>query len=235
MATRHRDVVEADLAVGMPTEAGQLIVQGEGVAGLRAGAHDQRCHAGGQIANADHERALRGLFPRRGRRQCCWLARPLCLESCQSLARQAQALDPADAFLRFDALAVAGAGCLVSAQPGIAGVEFGSQQAEDLVLIGCAEQGAVDVQTGEVALSAEETSRELKKKIQKLPKNSDYKAVLKLFPEPRLAKKIFGTMENAHILPRSTPSLFLSDIEAIEAFPNAAPISLELYIDCNIS
>jgi nitric oxide reductase NorD protein len=56
-----------------------------------------------------------------------------------------------------------------------------------------------DVQTGKAALSEEETSRELKKKVQKLPKNSDYKAVLKLFPEPRLAKKIFGTMENARI------------------------------------
>ena len=56
-----------------------------------------------------------------------------------------------------------------------------------------------DVQTGEAALSEKETSRELKKKIQKLPKNSNYKAVLKLFPEPRLAKKIFGTMENARI------------------------------------
>lgn len=34
---------------------------------------------------------------------------------------------------------------------------------------------------------------------EKLPKGSDYHAVLKLFPEPRLAKKIFGTMENARI------------------------------------
>ena len=32
-----------------------------------------------------------------------------------------------------------------------------------------------------------------------MPKNSDYKAVLKVFPETRLAKKIFGTMENARI------------------------------------
>lgn len=32
-----------------------------------------------------------------------------------------------------------------------------------------------------------------------LPKESDYRAVLKAFPEPRLAKKIFGTMENARI------------------------------------
>jgi nitric oxide reductase activation protein len=33
----------------------------------------------------------------------------------------------------------------------------------------------------------------------KLPKDSDYREVLKVFPEPRLAKKIFGTMENARI------------------------------------
>ena len=56
-----------------------------------------------------------------------------------------------------------------------------------------------DVQQGKPALSEIETNRELKKKSQKLPKNSDYKAVLQLFPEPRLAKKIFGTMENARI------------------------------------
>jgi nitric oxide reductase activation protein len=33
----------------------------------------------------------------------------------------------------------------------------------------------------------------------RLPKDSDYREVLKAFPEPRLAKKIFGTMENARI------------------------------------
>ena len=32
-----------------------------------------------------------------------------------------------------------------------------------------------------------------------LPKGSDYREVLKVFPEPRLARKIFGTMENARI------------------------------------
>jgi len=32
-----------------------------------------------------------------------------------------------------------------------------------------------------------------------MPKDSDYRAVLQVFPEPRLAKKIFGTMENARI------------------------------------
>lgn len=33
----------------------------------------------------------------------------------------------------------------------------------------------------------------------KLPKGSDHRAVLKIFPEPRLAKRIFATMENARI------------------------------------
>ncbi|MBA3692674.1 MAG: VWA domain-containing protein [Acidobacteria bacterium] len=56
-----------------------------------------------------------------------------------------------------------------------------------------------DVQTGERALSEEETQAELKKAKKKLPKNSDYKTVLQVFPEPFLAKKIFGTMENARI------------------------------------
>ena len=32
-----------------------------------------------------------------------------------------------------------------------------------------------------------------------MPKDSDYRAVLQIFPEPRLARKIFGTMENARI------------------------------------
>jgi hypothetical protein len=36
-------------------------------------------------------------------------------------------------------------------------------------------------------------------KQKKLPKGSDYRAVLNVFPEPRLARKIFGTMENSRI------------------------------------
>ena len=56
-----------------------------------------------------------------------------------------------------------------------------------------------DVQKGERALSEEETAIELKKSKRKLPKNADYKTVLQVFPEPSLAKKIFGTMENARI------------------------------------
>ncbi|HMS40116.1 MAG TPA: VWA domain-containing protein [Pyrinomonadaceae bacterium] len=56
-----------------------------------------------------------------------------------------------------------------------------------------------DVQKGEKALSEDGIKAELKKRIKKLPKDSDYRAVLQIFPEPRLAKKIFGTMENARI------------------------------------
>jgi hypothetical protein len=56
-----------------------------------------------------------------------------------------------------------------------------------------------DVQTGEKALSEAEIRAEMKKRRKKLPKDSDYRHVLQVFPEPRLAKKIFGTMENARI------------------------------------
>jgi hypothetical protein len=56
-----------------------------------------------------------------------------------------------------------------------------------------------DVQKGERALSEEELKAESKKRRKNLPKDSDYRAVLQAFPEPRLAKKIFGTMENARI------------------------------------
>lgn len=56
-----------------------------------------------------------------------------------------------------------------------------------------------DIQKGERALSDEEIRSEIKKRRKKLPKNSDYRAVLQIFPEPRLAKRIFGTMENARI------------------------------------
>jgi nitric oxide reductase NorD protein len=56
-----------------------------------------------------------------------------------------------------------------------------------------------DVQGGEKALGEEEERKAAAKRRKKLPKDSDYKAVLNVFPEPRLAKKIFGTMENARI------------------------------------
>lgn len=56
-----------------------------------------------------------------------------------------------------------------------------------------------DVQKGERALSDEEIRAEIKRRRKTLPKDSDHREVLKAFPEPRLAKKIFGTMENARI------------------------------------
>lgn len=56
-----------------------------------------------------------------------------------------------------------------------------------------------DVQKGERALSDDEIAAEKRRKKKKLPKGSDYRAVLSAFPEPRLARKIFGTMENARI------------------------------------
>lgn len=56
-----------------------------------------------------------------------------------------------------------------------------------------------DVQAGEKALSEAETQAEMKKRRKTLPKDSDYKAVLQIFPEPTLAKRLFGTLENARI------------------------------------
>ncbi len=54
-----------------------------------------------------------------------------------------------------------------------------------------------DVQTGEQALG--ETKLGTCAKGTELPEGSDYRVVLRSFPHPRLAKKIFGTMENARI------------------------------------
>ncbi|MEP6847501.1 MAG: hypothetical protein ABI999_01505, partial [Acidobacteriota bacterium] len=51
-----------------------------------------------------------------------------------------------------------------------------------------------EVQKGDKAIPGE--AEPIKKK---LPKGSDYREVLKTFPEPRLARRIFGTMENARI------------------------------------
>lgn len=53
-----------------------------------------------------------------------------------------------------------------------------------------------DVQKSERAVPNAEMASQMSTK---LPKGSDYHAILRLFPEPRLAKKIFGTMENARI------------------------------------
>lgn len=71
--------------------------------------------------------------------------------------------------------------------------EATADQADAFSLAGYIE----DVQKGEKALSPEEQAKTKKRK--KLPKESDYKVVLKVFPEPGLARKIFGTLENARI------------------------------------
>ncbi|PYS99759.1 MAG: hypothetical protein DMF63_09640, partial [Acidobacteria bacterium] len=52
---------------------------------------------------------------------------------------------------------------------------------------------------GVAAASADGVVLSSRTRKRKLPKDSDYREVLKVFPEPRLAKKIFGTMENARI------------------------------------
>ena len=56
-----------------------------------------------------------------------------------------------------------------------------------------------DVQKGERSFSDAELRDEIRRRQTSLPKGSDYKAVLGVFPEPRLARKIFTTMENARI------------------------------------
>src|SRR5262249_29140554 len=51
-----------------------------------------------------------------------------------------------------------------------------------------------DVSKGQPSLFGDEPRKE-----KELPSGSDYRTVLKTFPEARLARKIFGTMENARI------------------------------------
>ncbi len=73
--------------------------------------------------------------------------------------------------------------------------EASAEQLDAFSLAGYIEE----VQKGKKALSEEEFRREYAKKKKQIPKNPDYKTVLQIFPEPRLAKRIFGTMENARI------------------------------------
>lgn len=54
-----------------------------------------------------------------------------------------------------------------------------------------------DVQKGEKVTGND--SQDPRPKARNLPRDSDYRAVLAAFPEPRLARKIFTTMENARI------------------------------------
>ncbi len=77
-----------------------------------------------------------------------------------------------------------------------------------------------DVQKGERALSDEEIRAEIKRRQKSLPKNSDYRAVIQIFPEPRLARKIFTTMENARIdgLLRQTYRGLRKDLDLMQEF-----------------
>lgn len=54
----------------------------------------------------------------------------------------------------------------------------------------------------------------------KLPPDSDYRSVLSIFPEPRLARKIFSTMENARIdaLLRHSYRGLVKDLDLMQSF-----------------
>jgi hypothetical protein len=56
-----------------------------------------------------------------------------------------------------------------------------------------------DIKKSERAFTDQEMRAEIERRQRTLPKDGDYKTVLGIFPEPRLAKKIFTTMENARI------------------------------------
>ena len=73
--------------------------------------------------------------------------------------------------------------------------EASAEQLDAFSLAGYIEE----VQKGETALSEAEFRKEFEKKKKKVPQNPDYKTVLQAFPEPRLARRIFGTMENSRI------------------------------------
>ncbi|MBX3293421.1 MAG: VWA domain-containing protein [Acidobacteria bacterium] len=77
-----------------------------------------------------------------------------------------------------------------------------------------------DVQKGERALSDEEIREEIRRRRRSLPKDSDYRAVLGIFPEPALARKIFTTMENARIdaLLRRTYRGLRKDLDLMQEF-----------------
>lgn len=77
-----------------------------------------------------------------------------------------------------------------------------------------------DVQTGESALPHAEMLAKMNARRKKLPKDSDYRAVLSTFPEPRLARKIFGTMENARIDARlrRTYRGLVKDLDLMQSF-----------------
>ena len=56
-----------------------------------------------------------------------------------------------------------------------------------------------DVRQSKKALSDDEIRAEIARRRPQMPQGSDYRAQLRLFPDPRLARRIFGMMENARI------------------------------------
>jgi nitric oxide reductase NorD protein len=56
-----------------------------------------------------------------------------------------------------------------------------------------------EIEKGEAALSPEEEARRARAQRRALPPDSDYRAVLALFPYTNLARRIFGTLENGRI------------------------------------
>ncbi|HKS29969.1 MAG TPA: VWA domain-containing protein [Pyrinomonadaceae bacterium] len=56
-----------------------------------------------------------------------------------------------------------------------------------------------EMQKGEAALSPEEEARRARQERRVLPPDSDYRAILALFPHANLARRIFGTLENGRI------------------------------------
>ncbi len=77
-----------------------------------------------------------------------------------------------------------------------------------------------EVEKGAPALSEEEFRADVKKNKLKIPKIVDFAAVLGVFPEPRLAKRIFGTMENARIdmTLRRTYRGLVKDLDLMQTF-----------------
>lgn len=77
-----------------------------------------------------------------------------------------------------------------------------------------------DVQKGERALSDDEIREEIRRRRKSLPKDSDHRAVLAIFPDPALARKIFTTMENARIdaLLRRTYRGLRKDLDLMQEF-----------------
>lgn len=77
-----------------------------------------------------------------------------------------------------------------------------------------------DVQKGERALTDDEIREEIRRRRRSLPDDSDYRAVLGIFPEPALARKIFTTMENARIdaMLRRTYRGLRKDLDLMQEF-----------------